>query len=240
MSVQMEVSSRSVVRKNGDHGAGAEMLARTQEGVGLEAVPQEHLLSFLQLAHELRSPLSMIINSLDVVLQGYTKNDPDLQDQLLSRARERALSMMAQVNDFLRLGAVRHEEFLRKPRPVQLLDVLDKLVPEMQIRARWRSVNLRVHAPESLPLVHGTFEDMEHLLSNLINNAIKYTNPGGHVTVTLREENGAVVGIVQDTGIGIPSKDLPRIFDEFFRSENAKEMGVHGTGLGLSIVKRFM
>jgi signal transduction histidine kinase len=84
-----------------------------------------------------------------------------------------------------------------------------------------------------------TNEEIEHLLSNLINNAIKYTDPGGRVTVSLRSEDGRVVGMVKDTGIGIPEKELPRIFDEFYRSESAKDR-TQGTGLGLSIVRRVL
>ena len=213
---------------------------RDVEAAGLNAVPAERLVSFLQLAHELRSPLAVIMNSLDVVLQGYTADDPALTDKLLSRARDRADSMLAQVNDFLRLGAVRHEEYVRTIRPVQLLDVLETLTYEMRIRARWRSVQLSIQAPDQLPCIHGTYEDMEHLLSNLINNAIKYTKPGGHVNVALSEQADRVVGCVEDTGIGIPEEDLPRVFEEFFRSDNAKETAVHGTGLGLSIVKRIV
>jgi len=156
---------------------------------------------------------------------------------MLSLARDRAATMLARVNDFLRLGAVRHAELERKAHPVQLLEVLRRSAPEKRVRARWRAVDLHLDVPDSLPLVMGTSEEMEHLLSNLINNAIKYTDPGGKVTVSLREENHSVVGVVEDTGIGISPEDLPWILDEFYRAESAKDMA-GGTGLGLSIVKR--
>jgi coenzyme F420 hydrogenase subunit beta len=89
-------------------------------------------------------------------------------------------------------------------------------------------------------MVNATPEDMEHLLSNLINNAIKYNKPGGSVTISLKEKDDRIVGTVKDTGIGIASEDLPRIFEEFYRAETAKDMDAHGTGLGLSIVKRIV
>ena len=227
-------------RREFDREAPATVPAEQPQATHLDAIPREHMLSFLQLAHELRSPLAFVLSALDVVLQGYVANDPELQDQLLSRMRERVDGMLAQVNDFLRLGAVRHKELLREVRPVQLLEVLARLSPEMAIRAKWRSVAIDFELPESLPQVLARQEDMEHLLSNLINNAIKYTNPGGRVTVTIRAEGDSVVGIVKDTGIGIPPEDIPRIFEEFYRGANAREMTVHGTGLGLSIVKRIV
>ncbi|MCJ7737069.1 MAG: HAMP domain-containing histidine kinase [Anaerolineae bacterium] len=209
-----------------------------EEASRLKEGPKAELLSMLQLAHELRSPLASIQSVLDIVLQGYTKNNAELQDEMLDMARDRAVMMLGQVNDFLGLGAIRHSEIERKVQPVQLLDVLERLIREKRVRAKWRSVDLDLKVPDSLATVNATPEDMEHLLSNLINNAIKYTEPGGKVTVCLKEENGDVVGIVEDTGIGIVPEDIPRIFDEFYRAEAARSMDVHGTGLGLSIAKR--
>ena len=204
----------------------------------LKRIPKSELLPMLKLAHEQRSPLAAIQNALDTLLQGYAETDPQLRDEMLNLARDRAATMLERVNDFLRLGAVRHAEIERNVRPVQLLDVVDRLVPEKRAQAKWRAVDLHVDVPDSLPPVTATSEDMEHLLTNLINNAIKYTNPGGKVTVSLSETDGGVVGSVEDTGIGISPEDLPRIFDEFYRAESAKELHANGTGLGLSIVKR--
>jgi len=204
----------------------------------LKRIPKSELLPMLKLAHEQRSPLAAIQNALDTLLQGYAKTDAQLRDEMLNLARDRAATMLERVNDFLRLGAVRHAEIERNVRPVQLLDVLEQLIPEKRAQARWRAVDLHVDVPDSLPPVTATSEDMEHLLTNLINNAIKYTNPGGKVTVSLSEQDGGVVGSVEDTGIGISPEDLPRIFDEFYRAESAKELHANGTGLGLSIVKR--
>ena len=79
---------------------------------------------------------------------------------------------------------------------------------------------------------------MEQLLSNLIGNAIKYTDAGGRVTVCLREEGDSVVGTVEDTGIGVAPEDMSHIFDEFYRARNATRVEPYGTGLGLPIVKR--
>lgn len=204
----------------------------------LRRIPKAELLPWLQLTHELRSPLAAIQNSLDMILQGYAKNDPTLQDEMLSLARDRAAGMMSRVNDFMRLGAVQHAEIERKIQPVQLLDVVRRLAPEMRVKAKWRAVEFHADLPESLPPVPGTYEDMEHLVSNLANNAIKYTEPGGTVTISLRAADDNVVGAVKDTGIGIAPEDLPRIFEEFYRSEHAKGMDAHGTGLGLAIAKR--
>ena len=204
----------------------------------LRMIPKAELLPMLKLAHEQRSPLAAIQNALDTLLQGYAADDPELHSEMLGMARDRARLMLERVNDFLRLGSVRHAEIERKVQPVQLLDVLRRLLSEKRVQARWRAVDLHVDVPDSLSPVRATTGDMEHLLSNLINNAIKYTGPGGRVTVSLREQDGSVVGFVEDTGIGISPEELPKIFDEFYRAESARQMQANGTGLGLAIVKR--
>jgi coenzyme F420 hydrogenase subunit beta len=240
------LSSRAKLRLQGEELAAArkELQERSlalAEAEGeierLKQIPRAELLPMLKLAHEQRSPLAAIQNALDMLVQGYAQGDPALQDEMISLARDRAATMLERVDDFLRLGSVRHSEIERKIQPVQLVDVLQRLVPEKRVQARWRAVDLHLDVPDSLPLVTATYADMEHLLSNLINNAIKYTSPGGKVTISFKEQNGSVVGAVEDTGIGISPEDLPRIFDEFYRAERAKDMA-HGTGLGLAIVKQ--
>jgi len=213
------------------------LLETEREMARLKRIPKAELLPMLQLTHELRSPLAAVEHSLEMILQGYTDNDPKLRDEMLALSQDRTKMMLARVNDFLRLGAVKYAEIERQPRQVQLLDVLKRLTPELRIRARWVAVDLNLELPEALPTVKATTEDMEHLLSNLVNNAIKYTNPGGKVTVSFREERDRVIGVVADTGIGIAPEEIPRIFDEFYRAESAKGKAP-GTGLGLSIVKR--
>jgi signal transduction histidine kinase len=204
----------------------------------LTQVPQQGALAMLQLAHELRSPLASIQTALDMILQGYARDDAQLQDEMLNLARDRAVVMLGQVNEFLRLGAIQHSEHEGKAGPVQLLGVLSRLIPEKRVRAMSRAVDLVVEVPDSLSMVHAAPEDLEHLVSNLIDNAIKYTNPGGRVTVRLREDERNVIGVVEDTGIGIAREDLSKIFDGFYRTGEAKNMGVDGTGLGLSIAKQ--
>ncbi|MBM3188126.1 MAG: hypothetical protein FJZ90_05320, partial [Chloroflexi bacterium] len=123
---------------------------------------------------------------------------------------------------------------------VQVLDVVHRLAPEMRVRATWRAIDLQLHLPNALPTVTATEEEVEQVFSNLIGNAIKYTKPGGRVTLTLTEDECGVVGIVEDTGIGIAQEDLDKVFQEFYRAKTARDMDAYGTGLGLAIVKRIV
>jgi len=235
---ELLAANKSLSRAQDDAKNHAALLLETEREVSrLKRVPKAELLPMMQLAHELRSPLAAVQHSLEMILQGYAKSNPDLHDEMLSMAQDRTATMLDRVNDFLRLGAVYYAEIERAQQPVQLIDVINRLAPEMRVRARWVAVDLSLDIPDSLPLIWASNEDIEHLVSNLISNAIKYTEPGGSVTVALKAEDESVIGIVEDTGIGIAPQDLPRIFQEFYRAEGAKDKA-QGTGLGLSIAKR--
>lgn len=235
---ELLVANKSLSKAQDDAKNQAALLLEAEREVSrLKRVPKAELLPMMQLAHELRSPLAAVQHSLEMVLQGYAKSNPDLHDEMLSMAQDRTAAMLDRVNDFLRLGSVYYAEIEREPQPVQLIDVINRLAPEMRVRARWVAVDLHLDIPDSLPLIRASNEDIEHLVSNLVNNAIKYTEPGGSVTVALKAEDESVIGVVEDTGIGIAPQDLPRIFQEFYRAEGAKSKA-QGTGLGLSIAKR--
>jgi len=192
----------------------------------------------LKVVHELRAPIASIQSSLDVILQGYAAGASPLSDEMLRLARDRAGVTLMLINDLLHLGSIQQAEMEKRVQPVQVVDILWRVIPEMRIRATLRGVDLHLDVPDTLSLIGATDEHMEQMLSNLIDNAIKYTDPEGRVAISLKEEDRCVVGEVEDTGIGIAPQDMSRIFEEFYRAENAKEVEPYGTGLGLPIVKR--
>jgi two-component system phosphate regulon sensor histidine kinase PhoR len=192
----------------------------------------------LHLVHELRAPIASILTCLDVLLQGYSTVSSIEQEGMLRLARDRAEALLGLVNDLLRLGGIQRAEMEGEVMPVQLADVLWRVAPEMRIKATLRGVDLCLDVPAILPLIGASDEHIEQLLYNLIDNAIKYTDPEGRVMIRLRGGANCVVGEVEDTGIGIALEDVGRIFEEFYRAGNAKEVEPYGTGLGLSIVKR--
>jgi signal transduction histidine kinase len=95
-------------------------------------------------------------------------------------------------------------------------------------------------APDTKLTVCASAEGVAQIFSNLIGNAVKYTPADGELTVHLTQQTGNAVITISDTGIGIPAKDLPHLWDEFFRASNARRSQIIGTGLGLSIVKRLV
>ena len=197
-------------------------------------------LAMLQSAHQLRSPLAAILNSLNMLLEGYAGSDSELRTEMLSLARDRAVSAMAMVNTSLQRGVLQDAGCERQRWPVQLLDVVHTLLPDQQTRAQTKSIELRLDAPTSLPEVNATVDAAEFLLSNLIDNAVKYSPVGSTITISLAEAGRRVLGVVEDSGIGILADDIPKSFDDFYRTQGAEEVDSHGIGLGLTIAKRLV
>ena len=110
----------------------------------------------------------------------------------------------------------------------------------MRVEAENKDLFLSVELAPDLPLVKAKPDHIKAVWTNLISNAIKYTEPGGIVVASLTHNADYVVGMVRDTGIGIAAEDLPKIFEEFYRTANARATSPQGTGVGLAIVKRMI
>lgn len=200
-----------------------------------EMINRQHMF-IANASHELRGPLTSIKLRTEAVLDN--KDMPPEQ-------RERFLAEVDQEVDRLRRTAERLLDLSRlhikaDARPFQVVslgpilrDTLDVLLP----RARQHNLTLQEDIPQSLPPVYADPDDLAELFLNLLDNAIKYTPPGGTVTVRARVDNQHVVVEVADTGEGIPPEDLPHIFEPFYRVDKARTRRVGGSGLGLAIVK---
>jgi len=204
----------------------------------LEELDRAKTSFMLMVTHELRAPLAAIQSYLQLILKGYIS--PEKQNHALGRASERASELLNLIADLLELSQARAQPAEADLQWVHPDDVLQSVVELMQAQAQEKGVKLEVEVASDLPKVRVTPRDMKGVWTNLVSNAIKYTESGGSVAVSLQRGEGGLAGSVQDTGIGIPAEDLDRIFDEFYRSENARAVGSGGTGLGLSIVKRIV
>jgi signal transduction histidine kinase len=189
----------------------------------------------VMVTHELRAPVGAIISALDLVLGGYASLEK--QQGVLRRAQVRANELLNLIRDLLELSKARQIEPARGV-PVHTDQVLEDVLGLLKLEAENKGVSLRLNLAPSVPPVIATVDQIKSIWTNLISNAIKYTEQGGHVVISLIEEGDQVIGSVQDTGIGIAPDDIPRLFQEFFRTEQAKARVQRGTGVGLAIVKR--
>jgi len=213
----------------------ARELARAKEE--LERLDRFKTAFMLTVAHELRAPLNALQSFLWAILKGYIP--PEEQQEVLGRAVQRVQELLDLVDDLLKLAAAKSEKGLEKREPVSLADVLEKVAPLFQKEAEAKGLAWAVEVG-ARPVVRADPDQMAQVWSNLISNAVKYTPAGGRVRVALEERDGWAIGTVEDSGIGIPPQDLGRIFEEFYRTPQAKEVAPRGTGLGLPLVKQIL
>ncbi len=192
----------------------------------------------LTVAHELRAPIAAIESFLNVILQGYASLEE--QRPMLERAAQRAGELKALVDDLLELAKLKELKAESKMQRVSLEEILDDVLNLHAHEAEAKQIALQVET-HPCPPVSADRSHIQQLWTNLISNAIKYTPDGGRITVRLfTDDEGTIVGEVADAGIGIAEKDVPNLFKEFYRTDQAKAFAQHGTGLGLSIVKQIV
>jgi len=188
-------------------------------------------------SHELRTPLVTVSQQLSVILDGIAGEVSEKQKELLTRAKERNRELITMVKNLLDLSKIESGEIVQYKEPVNLNVPLGRVIEMMHPQAAEKGISLEFKPYEPLPFIDADLNNMEGVFTNLISNAVKYTNQGGKVTVRSGVKGGYVQVDVADTGIGITREDLPKIFDRFYRVKTEQTRKVVGAGLGLSIVK---
>ena len=216
--------------------AEAKVLAHEKEQ--LERLDRMKATFTLTVAHELRAPVAAIQSYLRLILDGYIP--PEKQRHYLERAERRAEAQLELINDLLDLARLQDPDLEFECEPVAVQDVLAEVLDAMAAQAREKGIDVSCDVSEQLPCLQVNPRHVKQLWTNLISNAIKYTPDGGDVRISLHEQDGALVGAVEDTGIGIPEDEIALVFEEFYRAKAAKAQTQMGTGLGLSIVKRIL
>jgi two-component system phosphate regulon sensor histidine kinase PhoR len=193
-------------------------------------------------SHELKSPIIAIKTSIDGVLNKFGKSFDSRALDLLNRASLRAGQMLDIIKELIELS--RNRDLVAKEKipsdPLDLAQILKQVIQHETAYAEQRQIEIRTHCPDNLPVIFGSREDFEKIFRNLVNNAIRYTDRGGLVRISAECENKRMIFRFEDTGIGIPEEDISKIFDEFYRSENAKKIVTFGTGLGLSLTSQLL
>jgi signal transduction histidine kinase len=190
-----------------------------------------------KVSHELRGPLGTIQTALKVVLDGLSGELPDKSRDMIRRAERRAGELGQLTQDLLALARARESPLAVEAEPLNLGVLAEELIAEMKAPADDTGVSLSLDVEPDLPVMHGDAAGLRQMVGNLLSNAIRYTPRGGTVAVRVSRAEGRLCLEVSDTGIGIPPQDQARVFDEFFRSVNARTHTAEGTGLGLAIVK---
>jgi signal transduction histidine kinase len=187
-------------------------------------------------AHDLQAPLVAVQSCISYVLDGYAGETNDEQKDWLQRSSRRIDGLLVLITDLLDIPRIELGQLKQEMAEIALNDVINRSLEGLDIVARKKGLQLTVELPDRSPVIYGSSRRLQQVVTNLTNNAINYTNEGS-ITIKLTEDTDEIRVEVIDTGIGIPAKDLPRLFDEFSRGSNVE---IKGSGLGLSISRRII
>ena len=188
-------------------------------------------------SHELKSPLSSLLMQISVVLDGLAGDLSPKQGDLLGKAKEKTKGMITLVNDILDYRRIQEGKSIQKIENLDLAKILERTVELMRLSAEEKGLSLTCEIAEELPSFNGDRGGMEAIFVNLISNAIKYTQQGGNVHISLDKAGKNIRFKLVDTGMGIPPEDIDRIYEKFYRIKTEETRSISGSGLGLSIVK---
>ncbi len=185
-------------------------------------------------SHELRGPLAAVKGLVESLESGALKDKKRAKD-FLRRINSDVDRMAAMVDELMELSRLESEQAGLELTPLDLRPLVAELQEAHRQQAEKKKIALDVTLPERLPRVRGDEEKLRQVLSNLLHNAFKFTSKRGHILLSAHAENGSVRLRVRDTGMGIPRKHLPHVFERFYKVDRSRHS--EGFGLGLAIVK---
>lgn len=203
----------------------------------LEKVRSEFLAN---VSHELRTPIFSIQGFLETLLDG-ALDDAEVRRQFVEKAHSNTVRLNSLLTDLINISRIESGEMRFSFRYFPLVPLIREITRNLEAQAQAKNVTLAVHEPEEDDVeVYGDRDRLAQVLTNLIENAIKYNVDKGMVDVWLKPGETEILVQIQDTGIGIPPEHHKRIFERFYRVDKNRSRSVGGTGLGLAIVKHIL
>lgn len=191
-------------------------------------------------SHDLRTPLASMQGYIDTLYLKYDKLDDEQRREYLETAGRHGRHLGKLVKELFELSSLDAGILKIKREPFSMAELVHDIVQKFKLDAAKRGVTMDVQMGSPDAFVSADISMLERVLENLIDNALKHTSANGHVRVIVKKEQGAVITTVIDSGAGIASEDLPRIFERTFVSKHNDPNRHQGTGLGLAIVKKIL
>jgi two-component system, OmpR family, phosphate regulon sensor histidine kinase PhoR len=189
-------------------------------------------------SHELKTPLTSIKGFVETLLEG-ALDDKEHAAHFLKIIQEHADRLNNLINDLLDLSYLESKEVAMQKTPVQLKTLVDNVVSGFTVPLKKKSIDVKNDiSPDVSVLIDKA--KIEQVITNLIDNAVKFSKEKGRLIISAQQADGKITLWVKDSGAGIPAKDLPRIFERFYRVDKARSREMGGTGLGLAIVKHIV
>jgi signal transduction histidine kinase len=217
--------------------AAAQTLADVASAYLLNAQARSAKTEFVAtVSHELRTPMTSISGYVELLQEEAAGELTHDQASFVEAIRRNSDRLTALANDLLVLSSLESGTFGHEPKNVDLGLVISSAQIALEPAIASRGLDVTFERPPGPVMVHGDARDLETLATNLVSNALKFTEDGGWVRCVLKRDGGHVSLVVSDNGIGIPEAEISNLFTRFFRSSTALEKAIQGSGLGLTIV----
>jgi len=192
------------------------------------------------ISHDLRTPLASMQGYIETLLLKGEDLSSAERKRYLHIARKHTGHLNRLIADLFELAKLDSGRIAPSKEQFNLLELVSDVVQEFQLEADNRRIKLNIEPENQNTLVFADIGLIQRVLENLIKNALRFTPSNGSITIGVKEKNNSASISIADTGFGIQTKDLPRIFDRFYRSKDGEESKAESTGLGLAIVKRIL
>ncbi|TBR16647.1 sensor histidine kinase [bacterium] len=192
-------------------------------------------------SHELRTPLTSVKGYASILLSSKLWTLPDEVRARLEKINKHSDELVLFINDLLDISRIESGRITMKQEPLDLKKIGDEVSDMLGVLLRERQVELIINLGDDAKIVYADYGQTKRVFINIINNAMKFTPPQGKITVTTRKINENKIQVdIADTGCGMPEEAQEKIFEEFYRVDNAINQEVKGTGLGLTLVKNII
>jgi len=192
------------------------------------------------ISHDLRTPLTSLHGYLETLLLKDSSLDGERRRQYLTIANTQSNQLIRLVSELFELAKLDSCETMLNVEAFSLAELVQDVVSKFELRAEKRGIRLLVDRQPLLPFAYGDIGLIQRVLDNLIENALQHTQHGGQVKVSLNADSRHISVEISDTGSGIPSEELPHVFDRFYRLDKSRKTSAQHAGLGLAIAKRIM
>jgi signal transduction histidine kinase len=219
-----------------DDEVGKVALTFNQMAETLQRYSKERQNMIADIAHELRTPLAVIQSNLEGMIDGVLPSSPD---ELVSLHQE-ALLLNRLIGDLRTLSLAETGQLNLEKQATDLGKLVQRVVDRLSLRAEEKKISIKTELAEDLPIIQADPERMRQVITNLVDNALRYTPAGTIITVAAHLSSGNIEMSVSDDGPGISPEDIPNVFDRFWRAEKSRSRVTGGSGLGLAIVKQLI
>jgi signal transduction histidine kinase len=194
---------------------------------------------FISMAsHQLRTPLTSVKGYLSLVLEGDAGKLAPLQQQMLEQAFMSSQRMVYLIADLLNVSRLKTGKFIIESKPVNLATLINEEISQLTESVKSHQLTLEYNQPKDFPEIPLDETKIRQVVMNFTDNAIYYTQSGGHVTIELLDKPATIEFRVIDNGLGVPKDEQPHLFTKFYRAANARKARPDGTGLGLFMAKK--